>query len=122
MRERAREEKGSGKSEERKKREREREKKAERAHAQARLKSPTPRVSPYADVWMFQTGPGPRRNLTPMALPRPPSLPSTQPGPLGSFVHSFALASSRPKLNHNRIMRPDNRARSRRAYTARSCL
>lgn len=40
--------------------------------------------------------------------PRPPSqTPSAR-----SFICS--LASSRPKLNHNRIMRSDNRARSRR--------
>lgn len=43
-------------------------KKVKRVHAHVCLKGPTPRVSLYADVWMFQTGPGPRCNLTPMAL------------------------------------------------------
>lgn len=43
-------------------------KKVKRVHAHVCLKGPTPRVSLYADVWTFQTEPGPWRNLTPMAL------------------------------------------------------
>lgn len=83
-------------------------------------------VRGYEDVWMSRRSPGPVRNPTPTALGPSPTPTSTvqsetecTAGPTWS-VRSFVQRDPHdPKLNHNRIMRPDNRTAR---YTPRSRL